>query len=74
MTTLAPAAKKHHTDANASRYRMWAVMHPAITIAPGIATVRHDDSIDGKHDVAIEVVKPGTYETACGKGHWDCAA
>ena len=27
---------------------------------------------DGKHDIGISRVGPGTYETACGKGHWGC--
>ena len=30
------------------------------------------DQKDGHHSMGIETVKPGTYDTACGKGHWPC--
>lgn len=30
------------------------------------------DQEDGKHEMGIGVVPPGAYDTACGKGYWEC--
>jgi hypothetical protein len=32
-------------------------------------TAEHED---GKHDMGIGTVNTGTFDTACGKGYWDC--
>lgn len=30
------------------------------------------DVEDGKHNMGISTIGAGTYDTACGKGYWDC--
>ncbi len=34
--------------------------------------IKETESEDGKHDIGISLLKPGSYKTACGKGYWQC--
>ena len=37
-----------------------------------VITLDEGDMVDGTLNIGISLTGPGTYQTACGKGYWDC--